>query len=176
MACIGEPSFRKGKIGFSPVPILQPVVLSQLNISFRYHSGICYRTLSIGFVFPSSCFCHTVIPNPDVLASNNTILSLSFELCAKHEPSVSICFMFPNSSSCSVPQLYVSFFFDSFWSRSVLSKNFGRKNAINCIAPRNDLDFLYSPVDSISKWILLFLRSVSFRFHQFRSSTILSIS
>ena len=46
---------------------------------------------------------------------------------------------------CSGPHIHGSFFFNSFLSRSICSKSFGRNFAIYCIAPRNDFrSFVFS--------------------------------
>ena len=78
------------------------------------------------------------------------MLSLAFVECARHGPSVNICFIFPKSSSGSVPYFHVSFFW-CFRSRSILSEGFGMNFAMYWIAPTNDFSsvLLYFPVGSV---------------------------
>ena len=69
-----------------------------ISVSFKY-----LRPCAIGFVFPPSCFGHSVNSHSIVLSWVVNILSLSFAYCAKYEPSVNFCFIFKDSSLVRFP-------------------------------------------------------------------------
>ena len=79
---------------------------------------------AIGFVFPSSCFCHSVNPSYCTNIVRYYIVYLLRKVPNTDLRSTFV-FIFPKSSSCSTPHFHVSFFFNNFWSRSVLFESFG---------------------------------------------------
>ena len=98
--------------------------------------------MNFNSLFP--CFCHSVIPNPVLLPSVLTMISLFSLWCARQGNVVSSCFILLKSVFRSVAQSHsVPFFLLSCCLRlSVFWERLGTNFAKFCMAPRKDFNVL----------------------------------